>query len=284
MSKNTCSVDDCAKDSRARGMCWKHYQQERRAAMAPPKSRDPQARLEARFWSKVDMSGDCWNWLGSHGKYGHGTFSMTVDGVSKTPGAHRVAYELVKGPIPKGLHIDHICHNPPCVNPEHLRPVTHKQNHENRKGADSDSKTGVRGVYKSPVTGRYRAVVVHNRQANRLGEFDTIAEANAVATAKRNELFTHNNADRQGIVSNPTDSAQKAIDAVLGLHREMPCLDEEGDPIGGSYCEECKDLDDHSGERVHEVYPCMTVREITNALAGQESYAAMRNKIESYRG
>ena len=74
--------------------------------------------------------------------------------------------------------------------------------------------------------------------------------------------------------------AAKAVSAVLGLHREMPCLDEDGDPIGGSYCEECKDLDDHSGERVHEVYPCMTVREITKAFTGQGSYAAMRDKIE----
>jgi hypothetical protein len=75
--------------------------------------------------------------------------------------------------------------------------------------------------------------------------------------------------------------AQRAIDAVLGLHREMPCLDEEGDPIGGSYCEECKDLDGHSGERVHEVYPCMTVREITKALAGEQSFASMRDRIEA---
>lgn len=197
MSKGTCSVEECTKDRRARGMCWQHYQQSRRASFAPPEAPDPMIKLEARFWSKVDMTGDCWNWLGAHGKHGHGTFCVTKDGVSKTPGAHRVAYELVKGPIPEGLHIDHICHNPPCVNPDHLRPVTHKQNHENRRGASSISATGVRGVHKSPVTGRYRAIVVHNRKAHSCGEFDTIEEANVAVTAKRNELFTHNDADRK---------------------------------------------------------------------------------------
>lgn len=154
MSKPTCSVEDCAKDSRARGLCWNHYQKERRAALNP-QPRDPMVKLEARFWSKVDMTEGCWNWLGSHGLHGHGTFTVTIDGVTRTPGAHRVAYELVKGPIPDGLVIDHICHNPPCVNPEHLRAVTHKQNMENRAGASRNSVTGVLGVHRSPVTGRH---------------------------------------------------------------------------------------------------------------------------------
>lgn len=78
-----------------------------------------------------------------------------------------------------------------------------------------------------------------------------------------------------------SDSTQAAIDAVLALHREVECQDEDGEPTGGTACEECKDLDDHSGERVHEVYPCLTVREITAALAGEETYTAMRDRIEA---
>ncbi len=42
--------------------------------------------------------------------------------------AHRVSYELHKGPIPDGLFIDHICRTRCCVNPNHLRAVTHAQN------------------------------------------------------------------------------------------------------------------------------------------------------------
>lgn len=42
--------------------------------------------------------------------------------------AHRIAYEIVIGPIPDGLVIDHLCRIPACVNPAHLEPVTSREN------------------------------------------------------------------------------------------------------------------------------------------------------------
>ncbi|MCE5309611.1 MAG: HNH endonuclease [Acidobacteriales bacterium] len=46
----------------------------------------------------------------------------------RTTQAHRVAYEVFRGPIPEGLHIDHLCRVTCCVNPDHLEPVTPAEN------------------------------------------------------------------------------------------------------------------------------------------------------------
>lgn len=110
-----------------------------------------------------------------------------------------------------------------------------------------------------------------------------IAAVEAAATALDETGYGIRNSDELTTAleaATPHMPASKAIAAVLELHREVPCTDEEGDPVGGTYCEECKDLDDHSGERVHEIYPCRTVREIKDALAGRSTYTDMRNKIE----
>ena len=77
-----------------------------------------------RFWKKVDKSGDCWEWTAAKNSRGYGT----VRNNKKTLGAHRVSYELIVGEIPEGLDLDHLCRNPGCVNPEHLEPVTHREN------------------------------------------------------------------------------------------------------------------------------------------------------------
>lgn len=69
-----------------------------------------------RFWEKVDPSGDCWVWTGRARNRGYGVVS--VDGRGRL--AHRVAWELERGPIPEGLNVLHRCDNPPCVRPDHL--------------------------------------------------------------------------------------------------------------------------------------------------------------------
>jgi hypothetical protein len=92
------------------------------------------------------------------------------------------------------MDIDHICHNRACVNPQHLRLTTHKQNQENRGGAQRNSSSGVRGVIKHGR--RWQATVVHNKQRHRAGLFDDIPSAAAAVKALRLELFTHNDIDR----------------------------------------------------------------------------------------
>lgn len=80
--------------------------------------------LLERFWSKVEKTDYCWEWKAAKTPKGYGQFN--IDKVVLR--AHRVAYELVVGPIPDGLTIDHLCRNPSCVNPDHLEPVTNREN------------------------------------------------------------------------------------------------------------------------------------------------------------
>lgn len=81
--------------------------------------------MPERFWAKVQKSDGCWLWQG-HLQCGTGYGSFYLNG--KTRGVHRVAYELIKGTIPEGLELDHLCRVHACVNPDHLEAVTHAVN------------------------------------------------------------------------------------------------------------------------------------------------------------
>lgn len=83
----------------------------------------------AEFWSHVDRKSpdDCWEWTGTrwqNGNYGR---------LGRNLKAHRVSYELSKGPIPKGLLVRHECDNPPCCNPWHLVLGTNGENMKDKR-------------------------------------------------------------------------------------------------------------------------------------------------------
>lgn len=85
---------------------------------------------DERFLSKIDKTpglgiGDCWDWLGCLFDDGYGAF---VPEHGKTVRAHRYAYELFKGAIPKGMQILHSCDRPICLNPDHLSTGTNFDN------------------------------------------------------------------------------------------------------------------------------------------------------------
>ena len=80
--------------------------------------------ITQRFWSKVEKTDVCWNWNGAKWN-GYGKFHPNRLSCAN---AHRFAYELIRGKIPSGLTIDHLCRNRSCVNPEHMEAVTIKVN------------------------------------------------------------------------------------------------------------------------------------------------------------
>ena len=66
----------------------------------------------------------CWLWLGTVNKAGYGR--IMIERQQKR--VHRIAYELLRGPVPPGLVLDHLCRVRTCINPDHMEPVTMAEN------------------------------------------------------------------------------------------------------------------------------------------------------------
>jgi hypothetical protein len=79
-------------------------------------------RFAAKF--AVAPASGCFIWLGGKTSSGYGSFKVC----GKPMGAHRYAYALMRGRIPAGFEIDHMCGNRACVRPAHLQAVTRAQN------------------------------------------------------------------------------------------------------------------------------------------------------------
>src|SRR5882757_480341 len=116
------TVGDCSSSRLRRGMCERHYR--RVAATGTPVKR-------ATGWGTlvVKQEDGCWIWQGPPSNAGYGSYNVHND---RTYIAHRYVYELHKGPVPDGLDLDHLCMVKMCVNPDHLEPVTRKENHRRR--------------------------------------------------------------------------------------------------------------------------------------------------------
>ena len=92
--------------------------------------------IKERIEQKIERTkSGCWLWRGALFSDGYG--QLRVDGKLKK--AHRVSWEEANGPVPEGLFLLHgPCHNRGCVNPEHLRVGTKKENAEDRKRDGSE--------------------------------------------------------------------------------------------------------------------------------------------------
>jgi hypothetical protein len=121
-----CSVEGCGQSVVARGWCNAHYLRWR--THGDPRADQPvqTTRDDATRWlshSQPDDAG-CWIWQRALDRSGYGGF-RAGDRIYR---AHRYGYELMVGPIPEGLQIDHLCRVRACVNPAHLEPVTSREN------------------------------------------------------------------------------------------------------------------------------------------------------------
>lgn len=93
-------------------------------------------------WDRIERQADgCWLWTGPRiRRYGQWSAAYNK-GYSRL--AHRAIYQIVKGEVPRGKQLDHLCKTPLCVNPDHLEPVTGKENiHRHHGIKDGKCKRG----------------------------------------------------------------------------------------------------------------------------------------------
>jgi hypothetical protein len=78
----------------------------------------------SRLWDRVEKTDTCWLWTGSRTRNGYGQMSVG----NKMKKVHRIAWEMLRWPVPDGLSLDHLCRVRHCVRPSHLEPVDHRTN------------------------------------------------------------------------------------------------------------------------------------------------------------
>ena len=154
-----CTVDGCGTGGYiTRGWCSKHYARWRKHGDVNTVKKIVND-VQARFWSKVNKAGNCWEWTAGTDDSGYGTFMLE----GKLRRAHVVSLEMETGTSrPDGMDTCHRCDNPPCVRPSHLYFGTRQQNMDD-------------------AWARSRFPIGENRPAAKVAELDVVAIRNEYA-------------------------------------------------------------------------------------------------------
>ncbi len=138
----------------------------------------------ARFWSKVDKSGDCWEWTA--GTTGGGYGQLKLNGYMYK--VHRISYTIANED-PGELNVNHTCDNPPCVNPDHLWAGTQQEGMADMviKRRQTKGETNGRHVLTEK---QVREILTSNETCTSLGKKYGVSRQN-ISAIKRGELWKH---------------------------------------------------------------------------------------------
>lgn len=137
----TCRAISCKRAAIAKGLCSMHWKRERKHGDCN------YVRHISTFWERVEFSDSCWIWKGHTRGNASGQYGI-IDIAGKRHSAHRYAWIIRNGPIPKlrgtdyrGTCVLHRCDNGLCVNPDHLRLGSHTDNMRDKiaKGRDTNA-------------------------------------------------------------------------------------------------------------------------------------------------
>lgn len=90
--------------------------------------RPPNKLRDVENYFTPEPNSGCWLWLGSIDTDGYGTFCYTADQPRTRIKAHRAVWQFFRGEVADKMTLDHLCRNRCCVNPQHLEPVTLREN------------------------------------------------------------------------------------------------------------------------------------------------------------
>jgi hypothetical protein len=179
-----------------------------------------QAKILDRL-TNTDQPDACWEWTGAtNGAAGYGHIYSRGHGY---PYVHRVTYEHLIGPIPAGLHIDHLCRNPRCANPRHLEPVTRRVN-------------GLRGAtFAADHASRSHCPKGHPLAGDNLVPSNLVRGRRKCATCQRAHLATQHAAIKEA--RNALGLTQRAYTTQYGqsahVAREIIRRLQTGEPLDG---------------------------------------------------